>query len=141
MIYFLGLIAFLILMFLSIIHFYWAIGGKWGFEAVLPTKKTGTRVLNPKWIDSFSVGVFLLGIAIVYGVKAAVLKFDFIPDWLLNYSLYTVLGVFFLRSIGDFKYVGFFKKIKNTQFAKNDTKYFSPLCLFLSAVGVLISFF
>ncbi|WP_422091165.1 DUF3995 domain-containing protein [Tenacibaculum ovolyticum] len=60
------------------------------------------------------------------------------PIRLLTQGLYVVLAVFFIRSIGDFNYVGFFKKTKNTMFAKNDTNYFSPLCLFLSIIGVII---
>ena len=140
MIYFLGLIIFLILIFLSVIHFYWAVGGKWGFSSVLPTKNDGSLMMKPRMIDSFSVSVILGVIAVLYAEKASVLKIGFLPNWFLNYGLYVVSAVFFLRSIGDFNYIGFFKKIKNTQFAKNDTKYFSPLCLFLSIVGVLIAY-
>jgi len=41
-----------------------------------------------------------------------------------------------LRAIGEFKYLGFFKKIKNTEFAIADSKLFSPLSL---AIGFLIA--
>ncbi|WP_299157524.1 DUF3995 domain-containing protein [uncultured Tenacibaculum sp.] len=138
MIYFLGLISFLILVFISIIHLYWSVGGKWAFKEVIPTKINGEEVMNPKWIDSLFVGVFLLIIAILYAVKINLFKTDLIPSWLLNYGLYVVGGVFILRAVGDFKYVGFFKKIKQTKFGVNDSKYFSPLCLFLGVVGILI---
>ena len=46
--------------------------------------------------------------------------------------------VFLLRAIGDFKYVGIFKTIKHSTFAQNDSKWYSPLCLFLSFVYVLV---
>jgi len=36
--------------------------------------------------------------------------------------------------------VGFFKKIKHTEFAKSDSKIFSPLCLSIGVIGVLIQF-
>jgi hypothetical protein len=49
--------------------------------------------------------------------------------WLLALML-------FLRAIGDFKLVGFFKQPSASAFAKNDSRFYSPLCLFLAA-GVL----
>jgi len=45
----------LVLLGLSAIHFYWALGGQWGFAATLPTTKEGKRVFNPKWYDSLIV--------------------------------------------------------------------------------------
>jgi len=44
---------------------------------------------------------------------------------------------FFFRAVGDFNYVGFFKKVKNTGFAKRDNRYYSPLCLLVFAVIVV----
>ena len=98
-------------------------------------------MMKPRTVDSVSVGIILGVVAVLYAVKASILKIDFLPDWFLNYGLYVVVTVFFLRSIGDFNYVGFFKKIKNTQFAKNDTKYFSPLCLLFTIIGILIEYY
>jgi hypothetical protein len=40
--------------------------------------------------------------------------------------------------MGEFNYVGFFKKVKDTEFAKWDTKLFSPLCLLISSFGFAI---
>ena len=40
-----------------------------------------------------------------------------------------------LRAFGDFKHVGFFKTSKNSRFSALDTRYYSPLCLLL---GILI---
>ena len=39
------------------------------------------------------------------------------------------------RAIGDFKYVGFFKRVRGSKFARMDTLVYSPLCLLL-ALGV-----
>ena len=47
--------------------------------------------------------------------------------------------VFFARAVGDFNYVGFFKRVKNTAFAHNDSYYYSPLCLFISVTSVMIT--
>jgi hypothetical protein len=40
-----------------------------------------------------------------------------------------------LRAIGDFRYVGFFKRIRDSKFARLDTLAYSPLC---AALAVLI---
>ncbi|WP_367946795.1 DUF3995 domain-containing protein [Leptospira santarosai] len=52
----------------------------------------------------------------------------------IRFSIRNVLlsAMFLFRAIGDFRLVGFFKKIRGTKFAKNDTAFFSPLCLLLS---------
>ena len=52
----------------------------------------------------------------------------------LSYGL--ALGLL-LRAIGDFKYVGLFKRVRGSRFAKLDTLVYSPLCLLL-AVGVAL---
>jgi hypothetical protein len=60
-----------------------------------------------------------------------------IPSW-ATYGYWFIPSVFILRAIGEFNYVGFFKKIKHTEFAKADSKIFSPLSLGIGAVGLLI---
>jgi hypothetical protein len=42
------------------------------------------------------------------------------------------LGLF-ARAIGEFKYVGFFKRVRGSRFARRDTLLYSPLCLWLAA--------
>ena len=34
-----GLLLFFIFSFLSVIHFYWGLGGKWGANAAIPTRE------------------------------------------------------------------------------------------------------
>ncbi|WP_373072949.1 DUF3995 domain-containing protein [Sulfurimonas sp.] len=51
-----------------------------------------------------------------------------------------ISAVFTLRSVGDFNMVGFFKKIKDTEFAIYDTKYFSPLCLILGVIFATLTY-
>ena len=138
MISFLGWVSVLILLFLAGVHLYWAFGGKWGFEAVIPIDKNGKNLLNPKWIDSLLVAVILCVIAFLYAVKATIINIEFIPQLINKYGLPIISFVFVARAIGDFKYVGFFKKYNSSIFAKKDTYYFSPLCLFLAVVGFLL---
>ena len=48
--------------------------------------------------------------------------------------------IFTIRAIGEFNAVGFFKKIRDTEFAIYDTKYFSPLCLILGVVFAMLAY-
>jgi len=121
-------------LFISSIHIYWAFGGNWGSDAVLPTKDdNNTKVLNPSILPTLIVAFGLLGFGLHILIISGLIAFD-IPQWLSNYGLWIIASIFTLRAIGDFKYVGFFKKIKLTKFGKNDTKYYSPLCL---TIGIL----
>ncbi|AZA55575.1 DUF3995 domain-containing protein [Chryseobacterium sp. G0201] len=44
----------------------------------------------------------------------------------------------FIRAIGDFRYIGFFKKITSSSFAKKDTLIYSPLCILISLLTFLL---
>ncbi len=62
----------------------------------------------------------------------------FVPKWLSRYELWILASVFLLRAIGDFCYVGFAKKVRSTRFAQLDTRFYSPLCLFMSINTLLV---
>lgn len=129
-----SLILFLTLTFLSAIHFYWGFGGRWGSQAVFPTKDVAIKLQVPGAIPTFIVAFGLLAMGLFMLHKGNIINFQ-IPSWLDKYGLFVIAGIFIIRAFGDFKYVGFFKKIKRTKFGQNDTKYYSPLCL---TIGVLI---
>jgi len=133
----LSILLFITFFVLACIHFNWVFGGKWGFEKALPTKENGERILNPKKLDSAIVGFGLILFGLVYLLKSGLINFQ-IPNWILLYGSWIISAIFILRAIGDFKYVGFFKKIKNTEFAKADSRIFSPLCLTIGLIGILI---
>ncbi|WP_447637604.1 DUF3995 domain-containing protein [Flavobacterium microcysteis] len=133
-----ALILFLIFLFISSIHVYWAFGGKWGSNAVLPTKNdNNTKVLNPTILSTLIVALGLLSFGLLILVVSGLIVFD-IPEWINKYGLWIITSIFTLRAIGDFNYVGFFKKIKHTKFGKNDTKYFSPLCLTIGILTIIL---
>lgn len=127
----------LLLIGLGLIHFNWVVGGKFGFAESLPTKENGERVLNPKKIDSGIVGVGLTMFGLYYILKSGLINVN-IPDWITEYGGWIIPSIFILRAIGEFKYVGFFKRIKQTDFGRLDTKFFSPLCLLIGIVGIII---
>jgi len=135
----LSLLLSLVFILLGLIHLNWATGGTFGFKSAIPTKETGEPVLHPKKIDSAIIGVGLLAFAVFYILKAELIPTQ-LPDWLLHYGGYIIPSIFVLRAIGDFKYIGFFKKVKHTTFGTLDTKFFAPLCLSMGIIGFLIQF-
>lgn len=138
MVFFLGITSGFIFLVLSLLHVYWAFGGVYAIGGVIPTTKNKNKVFKAPPFLTFLVAVFLFLVALVYADSAEVYKVAFLPEFLKEFGLIIFASIFIIRAIGDFKYVGFFKKIKGTQFAKNDSKYFSPLCVFLGIAGILI---
>lgn len=132
-----SLVLSILFLVLAVIHFNWFFGGEFGFNASLPTNENGKRVLNPKKIDSAIVGLALLAFCSYYFYKSGITAL-YLPNWIMEYTGWIISGIFFIRAIGDFKYVGFFKKVKQTTFGNMDTIYFAPLCLVISMVGILI---
>ncbi len=137
MITLLSLILTLIFLFLSLLHFYWVQGGVWGLDAAIPTASSGERMLNAPPLATLIVALGLLAMSMLYLIQSQFINLP-IPEWIITGSSWFIPSVFLLRSIGEFRYVGLFKKVKNTSFAKADTKIFIPLCLFISALGFAI---
>ena len=121
---------------LAIIHFYWSIGGKLGLSESLPTNELGEKILNPKKIHTAIVGIGLLLFGIFYMIKSGIIEY-YLPEWLMNLVSWIIPIIFLLRAIGNFKYVGFFKKVRKTDFGKMDTIFFSPLCLAIAILGII----
>ena len=140
MITILGLVNSLVFMVISAIHFYWAFGGKSGLYAALPEGTNGKMPLKPSSLMTVVVACIFLSVSIFFGQKVGLLDFS-LPVLLKMYGLGAIGIVLLIRAIGDFKYVGFFKKIKNTRFGQLDSAYYSPLCLVLSINSFLIAYF
>jgi hypothetical protein len=135
----LSVINALIFTIISGFHFYWAMGGKIGFDVVLPSNIEGVKSLNPsKSITCIAACVFL-SVAGFYLIKAHLIHLQ-LPNLITDYGLYLLAIGLIIRAIGDFKYVGFFKTIKNTPFADYDTRYYAPLCLFLGLNTLVIQY-
>ncbi len=126
---------------MSGIHFYWGLGGQWGNGAVFPTKSDHEQVMMPGVVPTFIVAFGLLGFGLVVFMNAVELEFK-LPLWIeyiRTYGLGIIASIFIFRAIGEFRYVGFFKKYKQTKFGQNDTKYYSPLCLTIGILTMILA--
>lgn len=125
---------------LGVIHLYWLFGGKWGLKQVIPTKTNKASSLPPPRFATLIITIILVFFGLIYFVKSGLISIP-IPKRLTAYTLWFIPSVFLLRAIGEFKYVGFFKTITDTEFAKADSKWFSPLCLIIGIFGIVIQVF
>ncbi len=119
------------------IHFYWAAGGEWGGDVAVPSTKSGTKLITPSALACVMVGIGLSIFGLIELGRAGLLFLTSFNKFFV-YGNYFIACIFFLRAMGDFNYVGFFKKVKGTPFAKNDTALYSPLCLFISITSLYI---
>ena len=135
----LTVIVITVLVLIGLVHFYWAFGGTVGMDKALPSIN-GKSLINPGKPLTFFVGMVMLGFSTV----AYILQFYDVRD--ITYGDYIVYlgwmvsGIFILRAIGEFNTVGFFKKIRSSEFAIYDTKYYSPLCLFIGSAFTVLTY-
>lgn len=123
-------------------HFYWALGGEVMKSAAIPAREVARDggSVRPAFEPGSSltalVGCLILAMA---GLVAASSGFVALPiqRHYLGWLCLGLAALFLLRAIGDFKYVGFFKRVKNSDFARYDTLAYSPLCCAL-ALGLVV---
>lgn len=127
--------AFNALVFLALagLHGYWAVGGTTGLAAALPAHPAGAVVFRPGRGMVWAVAGGLLMLAALSAVHLAPGRLG-LPTAGLRVADWAMAALFLLRAVGDFKFVGFTKRVRATTFARLDTRYYSPLCLLL-AVG------
>ncbi|MGM3274678.1 DUF3995 domain-containing protein [Ralstonia sp. 24A2] len=129
-----GRIACAVLTFLGLTHLYWAAGGGAGKQAALPSVG-GTPVFTPSAIGTALVAVILLVMAAWVAAAAGILATP-ISHGVLRVGALVLAAIFVLRAVGDFRYVGFFKRVRGSVFARRDTWVYSPLCVVLAGLIV-----
>jgi hypothetical protein len=126
---------------IALIHVYWAFGGSLGGEAAVPRARVApgadpSAARPPAFVPTRAA---TLAVAAALAIVALLLALQ--AGWfgasLQHGALRAVIGVvaaaMFLRAIGDFRLVGFFKRRTDTRFAQLDTWFYSPLCIALGA--------
>lgn len=123
--------AAMLLILVSCIHLYWAAGGRWGSAVSVPEKTDGGALFRPRAPETVAVALLLLVATAALLTEGGVV--ELLDAVGISETICIVSAVaFFLRAVGDFNYMGFFKKVRHTAFGRNDTKMYSPLCLFLA---------
>jgi hypothetical protein len=131
-------LALAIIAFAAAFHAHWAFGGRLGFSVSLPQLPDGAPVMAhrlPWWRPAAGVvALCLLCLALLLLEQAGYMKLP-LPPGLVRAALLCVGVAFVARALIPNSYVGFFKSIRTTRWAKYDTRLYSPLFLLL---GLLI---
>lgn len=133
-----NIVAIAIIAFAAGFHFYWATGGQRGFSVSLPQRPDGQPVLShllPLWRPAaFVVALGLVLLAGLVAAKGLSLEVG-IAARLRDLALFATGGAFIARALVPNRYVGFFKTLRSTRWARYDTRLYSPLFL---ALGLLL---
>ena len=127
----------LVLLSLAAIHVYWAIRGV-GSSAGVPSRPDGTQVFRPGRVSTLGVVVALSIAALLVAGRAHVVDVA-LPPVVLRLGVWGVALAFALRTIGEFRYVGLFKRVHGTPFAQWDTRLFTPLCAAITMAALLVA--
>ncbi|MFL6691479.1 MAG: DUF3995 domain-containing protein [Ramlibacter sp.] len=122
---------------LALWHFHMALKPPAQVSGAVPSVN-GKPVFVPSKLSTFVVGIVLLSFAALVAVTGGLLSIGLprtVAAW-LSYGL--ALGLL-ARAIGEFKYVGFFKRVRSSRFAELDSLVYSPLCLMLSGGVALVA--
>jgi hypothetical protein len=129
---------------LGLVHLYWALGGRLGRGAALPQLPGSPKSSEPSepgrsaMVNAFEPGpamtllvaAALIGVGAAVGLRAGLFSAP-VRHGALQALLAAVALVMWARAVGDFRLVGFFKRIKGSAFARMDTWVYSPLCVVL----------
>lgn len=116
---------------LAAVHVYWALAGAPGGASV-PTLADGTPLFRPSAGGTLAVAGALLAAAAVVLGRGGVAALP-LPPGLYRVGAWVLGAVLGLRAVGDFRYVGMFKRERRSAFARRDTVLYTPLCALLAA--------
>jgi len=116
---------------LALVHVYWAFGGRALKAAAIPHVED-KRAFNPSKLGTLAVAFALGAAAALIALDAGMLTLP-VPRSFVGTVVFVMAFVFFARAIGDFRLVGFFKRIRGSAFARLDTLVYAPLCLIIAA--------
>lgn len=127
-----GTVAAAVLFALATLHAYWALGGRGASSAAIP-ERSGAQLFRPGRIATWAVAAALACAAVVLLGRMGrwSLPFGMLP---FKAGCWTLAAVFGARAVGDFRYVGFFKRERSSRFARYDSRFYSPLCLALAVI-------
>ena len=131
-----GVVA-VVLFALAALHVVWVARGR-SASAAIPSRADGTPLFRPGPASTLLVALALTvaGILVLMRVGAPAdspgLRWVQVATWV-------VAAVFALRTVGEFRYLGLFKRERTTPFARWDTWVFTPVCAALAAAIAVLA--
>ena len=122
---------------LSLWHVRMALWPTSGESGAVPSV-SGKPLFVPSTKTTLVVAVVLFLFGCLVAATAGLVGLG-IPTRLLAWLCYALAFGLLARAVGEFKYVGFFKRVRDSRFARLDTLFYSPLCLLLAAGVALVA--
>jgi hypothetical protein len=120
---------------LALWHFIMALWPGRPMSGAVPSE-SGKPLFVPSARATLAVGLVLLLFACLVAATAGLVAIG-VPQRVLSWLCFALALGLLARAVGEFNYVGFFKRVRGSRFARLDTLLYSPLCLLL-AVGVAL---
>jgi hypothetical protein len=115
------------------VHVYWALGGRRGWKVAVPEdpQNDGAPRLRPGPFATALVAVGLAGASALLLALRGIVPSPLAPG-VARGMAWALAAVFALRVVGDVHWVGLFKRVRGTEFARLDDALYVPLCFFLA---------
>ena len=111
----------------GLLHIYWAFGGKIGVRLVIP-EIPGKPALQPPMVLTLLVAMLL------FAMSTGLWMYVHSPSTITHVISSAIAIIMLARALGDFKYVGFMKTYRVSDFAHYDDLLFTPFVVFI-AIG------
>jgi hypothetical protein len=108
------------------LHMYWAFGGTKTTNNAVPSTQDGRPLFSPGPLACIAVAVAIstLGAALAWAA--------FLPAaWPVHTVLALALIALTFRAVGDGRFIGFSKQVRNTPFGRADDALYTPLVMLL----------
>lgn len=132
----------IIFILISLLHFYWAFGGKWAIDYAVPDKFQEVHFHSDNRLKTAIATIIVaIGLLLFSAITASNyfnIESLLAPKWTIILTR-IIAGIFLLRAIGDFNLFGLFRKEAVSKFGQKDRQIFTPLCLYLGLTLILIT--
>ena len=119
------------------VHLYWAAGGRAGSTAAI-LQANDEPLFRPGRGATALVAIGLFALAVLALWRDGLIMLP-LPFFIAKIGAWLATLVFLARAIGDFKYLGWSKRVRGSQFARLDDVFYAPLCLTLAICFAVIS--
>jgi hypothetical protein len=114
-----------------LLHVYWALGGRLLLPQVLPSRPDSREpTFEPGRLGAGVVALALTHALYTLGTLTnlwnAPLSFE-----VTRYAAYVWTAILGARVVGDFRFVGLFKRVRKTAFGRADDWLFTPICVLI----------
>ena len=123
---------------LAVWHVRMAFGSAAAMSGAVPVVD-GRPLFVPSRAATLMVATALLLCAVLVAATAGIVH-PGVPRRILSGLSYALAVGLLARAIGEFRYVGFFKRVTGSRFARLDTLVYSPLCLLLATGVAVVAF-